>query len=404
MPNTLRGREPLFPYDHELERTLRNMNRNFGINDDDPNKNIPAPVYVHGQLLPADPGENQQRGQNPAPRPQEYYRGYDNIEDADGPLVLPHLPVGHTVVVTRESVSSSWNRFTSFLESVPNHRIDDESLKEYFYRGHDDNNKPVLDTIAGGSYGEFPYAEIAQKLENISWNNKAWSTRKSDIGRNTFAVQSTNNPATDKIPEEMAQMITEFGLAQTRRIGAKAKYTKVGSMVTITVRFIMSKMKTTTATTTSIGVTMVIEMIEMGPMFLLNCEVTQWDGGDSMAGVEDMLHKMIRRFDASDEHMKELSTDLEVRSLQFVKALCDLGASIDLMPLMIYKKWGLGDPKPTATWLLMADRIVKRPIGILHDVLVKVESFIFPGDFIILYCEVNFEEPIILGSPFLATR
>ena len=51
----------------------------------------------------------------------------------------------------------------------------------------------------------------------------------------------------------------------------------------------------------------------------------------------------------------------------------------------------------------MADRTVKRPIGILHDVLVKVESFIFPADFVILDCEVDFEVPIILGRPFLAT-
>ena len=51
----------------------------------------------------------------------------------------------------------------------------------------------------------------------------------------------------------------------------------------------------------------------------------------------------------------------------------------------------------------MADQTVKRPIGILHDVLVKVDSFIFPADFVILYSEVNFEVPIILGRPFLAT-
>ena len=73
------------------------------------------------------------------------------------------------------------------------------------------------------------------------------------------------------------------------------------------------------------------------------------------------------------------------------------------MPLLIYKKLGLGDQKPTAMRLLMADRAVKRPIGILHDVLVKVESFIFPADFFILDCEVDFEVPIILGRPFLAT-
>ena len=92
-----------------------------------------------------------------------------------------------------------------------------------------------------------------------------------------------------------------------------------------------------------------------------------------------------------------------IGSLYFVKALCDLGASINLMPLSIYKKFDLGDRKPTAMRLLMADRTVKSPIGILHDVLVKLESFIFPADFIILDCEVNFEVPIILGRPFLAT-
>ena len=62
-----------------------------------------------------------------------------------------------------------------------------------------------------------------------------------------------------------------------------------------------------------------------------------------------------------------------VGSLHFAKALCDLGASINLIHLSIDKKLGLGDPKPTAMRLLMADRTVKRPIGILHDVLVKVE-------------------------------
>ena len=57
--------------------------------------------------------------------------------------------------------------------------------------------------------------------------------------------------------------------AQIRIIGAKVKGTKVETMVTITVRVIMSEMKTTTATKTSTWVTTVTEMIGMGPMFLL---------------------------------------------------------------------------------------------------------------------------------------
>ncbi|KAK4733964.1 hypothetical protein R3W88_008225 [Solanum pinnatisectum] len=72
--------------------------------------------------------------------------------------------------------------------------------------------------------------------------------------------------------------------------------------------------------------------------------------------------------------------------LHFAKTLCDFGANINLMPLSIYKKLGLGALKPTAMHLLMADRTVKRPIGVIQDVLVKVESFISSADFVILDC------------------
>ncbi|PHT36169.1 hypothetical protein CQW23_23869 [Capsicum baccatum] len=92
-----------------------------------------------------------------------------------------------------------------------------------------------------------------------------------------------------------------------------------------------------------------------------------------------------------------------IGSLDFAKALCDLGASINLMTLSIYRKLGLDDPTPTNMQLVMADRSVKRYVGILNDVLVKVSTFIFPADFVILDCEVDSEVPIILGRPFLAT-
>ena len=62
----------------------------------------------------------------------------------------------------------------------------------------------------------------------------------------------------------------------------------------------------------------------------------------------------------------------------------------------------MGDPKPTAMRLQMVDRPVKRHIGILHDSIVKEDSFIFLADFVILDCEVDFEVSIILGRTFLA--
>ncbi len=61
----------------------------------------------------------------------------------------------------------------------------------------------------------------------------------------------------------------------------------------------------------------------------------------------------------------------------FEKALCDLGASINLMPLSVYKKLGLGEAKPTTVSLQLADRSIKYPRGMIEDVLVKVDKFIF---------------------------
>ncbi|XP_016567119.1 uncharacterized protein LOC107865353 [Capsicum annuum] len=93
-----------------------------------------------------------------------------------------------------------------------------------------------------------------------------------------------------------------------------------------------------------------------------------------------------------------------IGSLDFSKALSDLGASINLMPFVVYKKLGLGAPIPTNMRLVVADRSVKQLVGILYDVLVKVDSFIFPVDFVILDSNIDFDVPIILDRPFLATR
>ncbi|KAL4363473.1 hypothetical protein GQ457_04G017870 [Hibiscus cannabinus] len=85
------------------------------------------------------------------------------------------------------------------------------------------------------------------------------------------------------------------------------------------------------------------------------------------------------------------------------KALCDPGASINLMPKSVFQKLGIGEAKPTTVMLQLADHSYVQPEGKIKDILVQVEKFIFPADFLILDCETNTEAPIILGRPFLAT-
>ncbi|XP_073133337.1 uncharacterized protein [Henckelia pumila] len=66
-------------------------------------------------------------------------------------------------------------------------------------------------------------------------------------------------------------------------------------------------------------------------------------------------------------------------------------------------KLSLGEPKSTRMSLQLADRSIKYPRGIIEDVLVKVDKFIFPVDFVVLDMEEDLDMPLILGRPFVAT-
>lgn len=81
--------------------------------------------------------------------------------------------LNNIIALHGDSVSSSWDIFTGCMRSLPNHHINDELLKEYFYRGQYDNGKVVLNIFAGGAYGACTFQEIAVKLEKTSKNNMA---------------------------------------------------------------------------------------------------------------------------------------------------------------------------------------------------------------------------------------
>ncbi|GKA64664.1 reverse transcriptase domain-containing protein [Tanacetum coccineum] len=84
-------------------------------------------------------------------------------------------------------------------------------------------------------------------------------------------------------------------------------------------------------------------------------------------------------------------------------ALADLGASINLMPLSVWKKVLLPELTPTRMTLELANRSVAYPVGVTEDVFVKVGKFHFLDDFVVVDYDVNPRIPLILGRPFLRT-
>nr|GFA38843.1 reverse transcriptase domain-containing protein [Tanacetum cinerariifolium] len=84
-------------------------------------------------------------------------------------------------------------------------------------------------------------------------------------------------------------------------------------------------------------------------------------------------------------------------------ALADLGASINLMPLPIWKKLILPTLNDTKMVLELADRTISKPTGVAENVFVNVGKFYFPADFVILDFVAEPRAPLILGRPFLST-
>nr|GFA01068.1 reverse transcriptase domain-containing protein [Tanacetum cinerariifolium] len=83
------------------------------------------------------------------------------------------------------------------------------------------------------------------------------------------------------------------------------------------------------------------------------------------------------------------------------KALANLGASINLMPLSVWKNLGLPDLIPTQMTLELANRAICTPYGIARDVFVPVGKFTFTADFVVVDYESDPRVPLILGRPFL---
>jgi Aspartyl protease len=92
-----------------------------------------------------------------------------------------------------------------------------------------------------------------------------------------------------------------------------------------------------------------------------------------------------------------------IGNVQFKRVLCDLGASVSLMPKSIFDKIRVGELKPTRISLQMADQSVKLPIGVVEDISIQIGKYFVPIDFVIIDMEEDAQTLLFLGRNFLNT-
>ncbi|XP_021311867.1 uncharacterized protein LOC110433681 [Sorghum bicolor] len=88
---------------------------------------------------------------------------------------------------------------------------------------------------------------------------------------------------------------------------------------------------------------------------------------------------------------------------QFDHALCDLGASVSVMPKSVFDRLNFTNLEATTMTLQLADSSVLYPAGIAQDIPIKIRGYYVSVDFVVLNMELTKETPLILGRPFLST-
>ncbi|XP_057984621.1 uncharacterized protein LOC131169411 [Hevea brasiliensis] len=125
-------------------------------------------------------------------------------------------------------------------------------------------------------------------------------------------------------------------------------------------------------------------------------------GYETVALIEECSAILQNKLPSKLKDLGSFSITCLIGSMNIDKALCDLGASVSLMPLSICKKLDVGEFKPAIISLQLADRSVKYPVGTLENIPIKVGKFFIPFDFVVLEIEEDIQIPIILRRPFMA--
>ncbi|CAM8887358.1 unnamed protein product [Rhodiola kirilowii] len=127
------------------------------------------------------------------------------------------------------------------------------------------------------------------------------------------------------------------------------------------------------------------------------------DGTETVALSEECNAAMHQPMPPKLKDSGSFSIPCDIGGLTIRRALCDLGASVSIMPYSLYSKLNLGDLCPTNISIHLADHSCRLPKGILKDVPIKVKNINMPADFIVPEISEDIDIPIILGRPFLYT-
>nr|GEW08719.1 reverse transcriptase domain-containing protein [Tanacetum cinerariifolium] len=312
-----------------------------------------------------------------------------------------------------ETFGETWERFKEMLRACPHHGFSELTQIDMFYNGLNEQDQDSLNAVAGGNLLSKTTREALKIIKNKS--KLHYSISKSNVSRvntNSRDNASKTDNKIDKLADQISnlveivnkQVITPATAKAVEKNcvickGAHAYYDCIAtdsnqpSVCAATGSFFQNQASTSGTLLSNIVPNLKGEMKAVTTRSGLAYE-------GPLIPTNSALEKVVER-DTEETTDKEHS-NCQGR-IDVCHALADLGASINLLPLSIWKKLSLPELTPTRMTLELADRSITRPKRVAENVFIKVGKFHFPTDFLVVDFEAEPRVSLILGRSFLRT-
>nr|GEU38337.1 reverse transcriptase domain-containing protein [Tanacetum cinerariifolium] len=309
----------------------------------------------------------------------------------------------------RARICEDWDRFKEFLRACPHHGFSELTQIDTFYNGLTEQDQDSLNAASGGNLLNKTTREALQIIENKS--RVCYSRSKSNVSRVNTNSRDVVSKTDDKI-DKLADQISNLVEIVNKQVIAPAKVVKK-TCVTCGGAHAYYECIATDSNPSSVCVATGsynqvsspnrashqipppgFASVQINPNRFNQAKVSLNENCSAM-----LLKKLPEKL--GDPGMFLIPCDF--LGMEVCHTLADLGASINLMPLSIWKKLSLPELTPTRMTLELADRSITHPKGVAEDVFVMVVKFHFPTDFIGVDFEANLRVPLILGRSFLRT-
>nr|GEZ67489.1 reverse transcriptase domain-containing protein [Tanacetum cinerariifolium] len=365
----------------------------------------------------------------------------------------PRLPIFAEITYffqkSNETFNEAWERFKDLLRQCPHHGFSELHRLDTFYNALNPNDQDALDSAAGGNFLDKIPRECLSIIKSKS-KVKYLRSRVTDVRANTnaplpssshsnsFDLQQIAASFEDKLEihmnrfEKSLNEIKNSFITPTASLKAVTEnlYNKPSSSSSLPSNSILNPKGEAKAITTRSEklrekddilaakfmeifhdlhfklsiVDALIHMPKFAPMFkkLLNnkdklIELTKTPLNENCSAV--VLKKLPEKLGDPGRFL----IPCDFSEFDNCLTLADLGASINLMLLSIWKKLILPTLNDTKMVLELADRTISKPTGVAENIFVKVGKFYFPADIVVLDFVADPRVPLILGRPFLST-